>query len=55
MQVLSRREYMEMGKDKLTWVVNIKKLTGKLSTTELISIINEDLRLPKINTIKSEV
>ena len=31
------------------------KLADKLSTPELISIINEDQQLPKINIIKSEV
>ena len=43
------------GKDESTRVVDFKKLTSKLTTPELISIINEDQQLPKINIIEPEV
>ena len=36
-------------------MVDIKRLTDKLATSELISIITEELQLTKINIIESAV
>ena len=43
------------GIDNSICMVDIKRLTDKLATSELISIITEELQLTKINIIESAV